>query len=307
MPRVKQAPRNSVSDRPSSWRLMLRRQRRLLRPAAWIMAAVVILVLIGSAIHSVGSSTSFASLRERLGKAAAASGLRVADIVIEGRSNTPEPLLRSAIGLSKGDPILGFSIEQAKARIENLAWVEHATLERRLPGTVVVSLQERRPFAIWQNQGRHVVVDRAGLVVNQDVSQFRKLPLIVGVGAPAAAAVLLDALTDRPALAERVLASVRVGERRWNLHMNSGIDVMLPEGHEAAALERLAHLQQEHALLDRPLAVIDMRLSDRLVLRPRSDLKDGSVIPPIPPNAPSSAAASSGSTTAAPLAVKKPT
>ena len=35
---------------------------------------------------------------------------------------------------------------------------------------------------------------------------------------------------------------------------------MLPEGHEVAALDRLMQLQQEHALLDRPLAAIDMRL-----------------------------------------------
>ena len=42
--------------------------------------------------------------------------------------------------------------------------------------------------------------------------------------------------------------------------MNNGTDVMLPEGHEVAALDRLMQLQQEHALLDRPLAAIDMRL-----------------------------------------------
>ena len=61
---------------------------------------------------------------------------------------------------------------------------------------------------------------------------------------------------------------MRVGERRWNLRLNSGTDVMLPEGHEVAALDRLMQLQQQHELLDRPLAAIDMRLGDRLVLRP---------------------------------------
>ena len=39
------------------------------------------------------------------------AGLRVTDVVIEGRANTPEPLLRAALGVSKGDPILGFSVE----------------------------------------------------------------------------------------------------------------------------------------------------------------------------------------------------
>jgi cell division protein FtsQ len=141
-------------------------------------------------------------------------------------------------------------------------------------------------------------------VVNQDVSQFRKLPLIVGTGAPAAASGLLDALTDRPALAEKVSASVRVGDRRWNLRMTNGTDVMLPEGHETVALDRLMQLEQEHALLERPLAAIDMRLPDRLVLRPKPDAskdaqKDGAVVPPMPP--------ASGNPATVPVVAKKPT
>jgi cell division protein FtsQ len=193
-------------------------------------------------------------------------------------------VLRAAIGVSIGDPILGFSLDDIRARVETIQWIEHATVERRLPGTLVVNVQERRPFAIWQNQGKFVLVDRTGQVVaNQDVAQFPHLPLIVGLGAPAAAAGLLDALQQRPAIKEKISASVRVGERRWNLRMTNGTDVMLPEGHEAVALDRLIQLQQDHAVLDRPLTAIDMRLPDRLVFRPKTDGKDSAVIPPVPP------------------------
>jgi cell division protein FtsQ len=137
-----------------------------------------------------------------------------------------------------------------------------------------VYLQERRPFAVWQNQGRFVLIDRTGQVVaNENLAEFHQFPLVVGVGAPTAAATLVDALTDHPDLQKRVVAAVRVGERRWNLRLNNGADVMLPEGHEAQAIDRLMQLQQGHALLDRPLAAIDMRLGDRLVLRPRPDEK----------------------------------
>ena len=303
MPRVTRSPRNSVNDRPSGWRLLLRRQRRLLRPAAWVVSGGLVLLLIVVVGQSAGSrgvtSGSLGSMRERLGAMAAASGLRVTDVVIEGRANTPEPLLRAAIGVNKGDSILGFSLEETRARIETIPWVERATVERRLPGTLVVNLQERRPFAIWQKQGKFVLVDRAGLVVaNQDVAHFRHLPLIVGEGAPASAAVLLDALRERPALAERVTASVRVGERRWNLRMTNGTDVMLPEGHETVALDRLIQLQQDHAVLDRPLGAIDLRLPDRMVFRPKGDAKDGGAVLPAPP----------GSTPATvPVIAKKPT
>ena len=89
----------------------------------------------------------------------------------------------------------------ARKRIETLSWVEQATVERRLPDTIVVNVEERRPFAIWQNNGKFVLIDRAGNVVaHQDVANFRNLPLVVGPGAPAAAAPLIDALTARPAL-----------------------------------------------------------------------------------------------------------
>jgi cell division protein FtsQ len=272
MPRVKRSPRNSVNDRPNRLKLLLRRQKWLLRPAAWVVFSILVILIGVIAVHSAAPGGTLATLRERFGGATAFAGLRITDVVIEGRANTPEPLLLAAIGVAKGDPILGFSVEMARQRVETLSWVEHATVERRLPGTVVVFLQERRPFAIWQNQGKFVLIDRAGqLVANQNVAEFRQLPLLVGPGAPAGAATLIDALTDRPDLQKRVVAAVRIAERRWNLRLNNGADVMLPEGHEVQAIQRLMQLQQQHALLDRPLAAIDMRLADRLVLRPRAD------------------------------------
>ena len=70
-------------------------------------------------------------------------------------------------------------------------------------------------------------------------------------------------------VAERVQAMVRVGEMRWNLRLHNGTDVLLPEGAEAAAIKRLSELQQEAKLLDRPVAAIDLRLPDRLVVRTR--------------------------------------
>ena len=272
MPRVTRTVRNSVKDRPAKSRLLLRRARRFVRPAAW---GLFISAFVGLGIFVTWSGTpggTLLGLRERAGGATAFTGLRVTDIVIEGRANTPEPLLRAAIGVSRGDPILGFSVEQARQRIAALNWVEQATVERRLPGTVVVVLRERRPFAVWQNQGKFALIDRAGQVVaDQAVAEFRHLPLVVGAGAPAAATALLDALASHPELEKWVQASVRVGERRWNLRLNNGGDVMLPEGHVREALDRLARLQQDQALLDRPLAAIDMRLPDRLVVRPKAE------------------------------------
>ncbi len=287
MPRVTRSPRNSISDRPGRWKMLFRRYRRYARPAGWGAFGLAAVALFAALLRSNTGGGTLTSLRERLGSATGMFGLRVETVTIEGRANTPEPLLRAAIGVNPGAPILGFSVADARARIETLAWVEHATVERRLPDTIVVNLQERRPFAIWQNQGKFVLIDRDGeIVADQNVAQFSNLPLVVGPGAPAAAAPLLDALIERPALQQHVVAAVRVGERRWNLRMNSGADVLLPEGQEVAALDRLLTLQQEHALLDRPLSAVDMRLPDRLVVRPQATPAGQPPTPPQPPAPP---------------------
>jgi cell division protein FtsQ len=89
----------------------------------------------------------------------------------------------------------------------------------------------------------------------------------VGAGAPPFAAALLDALEKLPDIHDRVAAMVRVGERRWNLQLKNGIIVMLPEGQEDAALQRLHDLQISQSLLDRPLVFVDLRLKDRLAVR----------------------------------------
>ncbi len=158
MPRVTRRPSNSVNDRPGRLRMLLRRGWRLLRPAGWSGVAILVLLGVAVGLHIVVASGapggSLATLRERIGNATASLGLRVGSIVIEGRANTPEPLLRAALGISKGDPILGFSLDAVRRNVEKLSWVDQATIERRLPDTVVVQLVERRPFAIWQNQGR---------------------------------------------------------------------------------------------------------------------------------------------------------
>ena len=105
--------------------------------------------------------------------------------------------------------MLGFSLEGARQRIATLSWVESAAVERRLPGTLVVNLVERRPFAIWQNQGKFVLIDRDGQVVaNEDVAAFGDLPLVVGAGAPCGGDQAAGRF-GRPARAE--------GPRSWPL------------------------------------------------------------------------------------------
>ncbi|WP_235951579.1 cell division protein FtsQ/DivIB [Falsiroseomonas algicola] len=255
-------------DRPSRLRLWLKRRRGLMRPAALGVMATMLVIGAGYAVYASDPAGRMRAVVENVGEIGLSAGLEVTEVVVQGRRNTPADLISGAIGAQRGDPMLAFSPEEAKARLETIAWVEAAHVERRLPGTILVRLTERTPFAIWQHNSRFAVIDREGRVVaTETLDAFGPLPLVVGAGADKHAAALYDLLLAHRNVLERTQALVRVGERRWNLRLHNGTDVLLPEGQEAPALNRLSELQSRSALLDRPLVAVDMRLPDRLVLR----------------------------------------
>jgi cell division protein FtsQ len=69
----------------------------------------------------------------------------------------------------------------------------------------------------------------------------------------------------------RVKAAFRSGGRRWNLRMDNGIDVRLPEIEAFVAWDRLAKYEAQHNILGRDIGSIDLRLPDRVVVKVRYD------------------------------------
>ncbi len=209
-----------------------------------------------------------AAIVDGLYAASAGAGLSVEDVLVEGRKRTPRETLLGTLGLGRGEPILAFDPHLAKARLEALPWVREATVERRLPNTVYLRLTEREPLALWQYKGRLAVIDQGGEVIaGAQAAAFAKLPLLVGEDAPRHAQALLAILDRQPDLRVRVAAAIRVQGRRWNIRLDDGIDVRLPEVDAAAAWGELARLQREHEVLQRDVVTIDLRLPDRLILR----------------------------------------
>jgi len=199
---------------------------------------------------------------------AAKTGFSVREIFVEGRFETSRKTLLKALRLERGAPILAFDPEAARRRVEALPWVRQAVIERQLPDVVHLLLRERRPMALWQRGGKFSLIDTNGeLIPLKDVSAYTKLIVIIGRDAPGNAAQLFEVLATEPKLASRVRAAVRVGGRRWNLHLSNDIEIRLPEEDSSAAWSHLAELDQKHDLLSKDLITVDLRLADRVVIR----------------------------------------
>jgi len=254
------------------------RRRRRISPAVrralpWAIAVVLAVGVYGGVVLSrlpVGQEM-LAGAGDRALAASAALGLVVRDIEVEGRETTDTATIMAALAADRGTPILSVSPSRAKEKLESLPWVRSAAIERRLPGTLMVRLVERHPLAVWQHAGKDELIDREGAVIPvKDLTRFARLPTVVGDDAASRAAALMDMLAREPELAARVTAAVRVDDRRWNLRIDNAIDVLLPETNPAEAWARLAAQERANSLLQRDIQSVDMRLPDRLVLRPAS-------------------------------------
>ena len=250
--------------------------RRGRRPVRAAVAATLAAVALGGPVWlwKSGLADDYAArARAEAGAALADLGFRVREIRIAGNRRIAREAVLAAAGLRLGASIFEFDPAHVRDRLEAVPWIGRASVSRVLPDTAAIRIEERRPFALWQRGGRLALIDRAGGVITAHaLHRFAELPMIVAPAAPVAAGGLFETLAAEPDLGRRVRTAVRVGGRRWDVRLDNGIDVRLPEAGEGRAWRRLAQLERRHALLARRIEAIDLRFPDRVVVR-RADAK----------------------------------
>lgn len=197
---------------------------------------------------------------------------KLTDVTVEGRDYVEKSAILAALDVKPGDSLLGVDLQASRQRLEAIDWVASATVERRLPDTLYVTLKERRAVAIWQNGSEYTLIDRDGRTVRASRMPpgAETLLLLGGSGAPEHVGELLLLLAYEPAVARQLRAAVWVSQRRWNLVLNNGVEIWLPEEDAVAALKQLAKLDAQYNLLGREFVVVDLRLPDKLYLKKRS-------------------------------------
>jgi cell division protein FtsQ len=252
---------------------LLSRLRIPRRRAALAICAGVALIALAGGSTWLWQSGALGAVESRVHGIGARNGLTLTQVELEGRIRQSRESIMAALGVARDMPVLDIDLAAAKARLEKLSWVRVAELERRLPDTLFVRITERQPIAFWQRDGKLALIDRDGSVIAADrLETDGPLIVLVGDDAPAHAAALVDMLKIEPGLAARVNAATWLGDRRWNLRFDNGIEAVLPETDPAAAWHRLAGLEQSDRILERDIVSIDLRMPDRLVLR-RGDPK----------------------------------
>ena len=168
------------------------------------------------------------------------------------------------------------SLKKIRQNLLQLPWIKEVIVERHLPDTLIIRIQEKTPIALWQNNQTYLPLDELGHPVKDNKLLPTNLILVVGADAPENVLSLLVALEQFPQINSMVRSASRVEQRRWNLGLidaEMGLEIMLPETNFDKALERFEYQNKKENLLQKNLQSIDLRLSDRIILHPKKTQK----------------------------------
>ncbi|MEJ8474694.1 cell division protein FtsQ/DivIB [Roseibium algae] len=224
------------------------------------LAFLSLTITYGIALGGLGREVSEALL--------SAGGLGIETVKLSGQHETTDFEILEALEIHEGSSLALFDAEAARSRLVNIAWVKNAAVTKFYPGTLQVTLEERVPFALWQRGDLVSIINENGDVITDEVDgRYANLLLVVNHGAQRRAGEILGALKTVPELRSRVRAAFLVGQRRWDLMLENGISIRLPENDMETALANVVKMDADSGLLARDIAAVDMRLSDRVVVR----------------------------------------
>jgi len=168
-------------------------------------------------------------------------------------------------------PLSSFDLDLSAIRdlIVGLDPVKTASVRIRPGGILQVDVVEREPAIVWRSRDGLALLDETGAFVAElgQRSLHPDLPLIAGRGADRRAVEALRLFAAARPLGERLRGIVRVGERRWDVVLDRGQRIQLPVERPVAALERVIAVSEVKDLLERDVAVVDLRLPTRLTVR----------------------------------------
>ncbi|MDE2915288.1 MAG: cell division protein FtsQ/DivIB [Paracoccaceae bacterium] len=262
---------------PAPSRLRYRLHRFWLSPttrlAAWIVPP---LALIGLGVMAANGQPQ---LRQQLMSGTVATLAQVKALLaspvdrieVFGASPGIEARILDMAGRSISENSFGLGLDLDPLRREILEdpAIASASLYLRPGGTLKIKVAERIPVAVWRHEFGLTLIDAAGMRAGTLNTRRERpdLPLVVGEGAPRAIGEALHLLAIAGPVDDRIRGLRRVGDRRWDLVLDRGQVVMLPEVNPAGALKRVIALNRDFRLLERQISVADFRLPDRPGLR----------------------------------------
>jgi cell division septal protein FtsQ len=146
----RESPRPAMTTRLASRNVRQKEPEPVSKRPSWRVAKTIVLCI---AMVILASAVCYISPL-----------LRVDQVTVVGASTVaPEKVIETAD--VEGQNILAVDRDEVARSVAQIPMVKSAVVSRRLPTEVVIAIEERRPWAVWQAQDAKYVIDEEGVVI----------------------------------------------------------------------------------------------------------------------------------------------
>ncbi len=194
----------------------------------------------------------------------------VTAMAIDGAGPEVADAIRQVLPLDFPMTSFDLDLDALRAAVLKVGAVADATVRVKSGGGILeIHVTPRIPVALWrQDDGLHLI-DRDGTDMGAVSTRADRpdLLLVAGDGAKEALGEAMAIMAAARPIAPHLRGLVRMGDRRWDLVLERGQRIMLPQDNALAALQRVVVMAQTQDLLERDIVAVDMRNPDRPTIR----------------------------------------
>lgn len=103
------------------------------------------------------------------------------DISVRGLDRVTRSQVMEVLAADIGRNVFFIPLEQRKRQLEDIPWIESATVMRLLPNRIAVQIQERTPVAFAQINNRIELVDAHGVIMELSRKTHYSFPVVIGL------------------------------------------------------------------------------------------------------------------------------
>ncbi|HCR86220.1 MAG TPA: hypothetical protein DIV86_06025 [Alphaproteobacteria bacterium] len=197
-------------------------------------------------------------------------GLGISDVEIDGnkivRTQVIVDKVLEYIGNPEETSIVLLGLSDLENEIKEIGWIDKADIRKKFPGSIFIKIIERKPTAIWQNEAKIYLSDSSGNLITDIVgNEYLNLPVVVGKDSKKEVPDFFDIISSSAYLYSMVDKGKVVGNRRFDIILENGVTVRLPEKDPKKAWKKLAEIEKEKNILSKDIQYIDLRIEGQVV------------------------------------------
>jgi len=107
--------------------------------------------------------------------------LKPDQIEVSGNHIVPREEIQKLFVHDRNRSVLRIPLDTRRSQIQELAWVEEASVQRILPNRLRIEITERTPIAFLRNGSELVLVDAHGVLLDRPEGEDSRFPIVTGL------------------------------------------------------------------------------------------------------------------------------